>query len=111
MLADMNRDKAAEAARDLVSQGAAAEAIDVDIRDRQSLDAAIRETEARLGGLSIVVANAGIGQRPKPFEDTDSQVLRDHYEVNAIGTTMTCQAALPALRRHGEGASILITVS
>ncbi len=111
MLADLNHKAAADAADGLVSQGFVAQATEVNISDRSSLDAAMDEAEKRLGGLSIVVANAGIGQRPKPFEDTETSVLLNHYEINAIGAFNTCQAALPALRRHGAGASILLTVS
>ena len=58
-----------------------------------------------------MVANAGIGQRPARASETPAEEIRRQIEVNAIGPALTCQAAVPALRRHGDGASIIITVS
>ena len=111
MVSDIDQAGAEAVAKALSTEGAAAKAARVDITDRNSLDQAVIRCEDELGGLSILVANAGIAQHPLPFPETPPELLRQHYNVNAIGAANTCQAALPALRRHGPGASILITVS
>lgn len=109
---------AAVTVADLDAQGAArvaealgAHAVAVDVSDAASVSDAVAEAEDTMGGLSILVANAGIGQRPQAFEATPEAEISRQFTVNALGPYLSCQAALPALRRHGAGASILITVS
>lgn len=109
MLADRDSDGVAAALADLATAKAAS--VTVDVTDRDGLDAAVAQTEETFGSLSTLVANAGIGQRPIAPADTPADEMRRQYEINAIGAALTCQAALPALRRHGPGASIILTVS
>ena len=111
LVTDLNGDGAAEVAKSIAANGGRAEAMVVDITDANSLAAGVAQTEATFGSLSTMVANAGIGQRPARASETPAEEMRRQVEVNAIGPALTCQAALPALRRHGEGASIIITVS
>jgi 3-oxoacyl-[acyl-carrier protein] reductase len=111
MITDIDRGSAEALARQLKDGGATVSSARVDITDGSSLDHAVAQCEAELGGLSILVANAGIGQQPAAFLDTSADLLHTHYDVNAAGAVRTCHAGLPALRRHGAGASILITVS
>lgn len=107
MVADLNAKGAAAVAADL--PGAASRGVDVTAPE--TLEAAVAACEAQLGGLDVLVANAGVGQRPASLADTDPDVLRQQFEVNAVGAANSCRAALPALRRSTAGASILITVS
>lgn len=111
VLADLDRDGARKVAENLSAQGGTAHAVYVDVTREDSLAVAVSEAEHHMGGLSILVANAGIGQRPATFDASDADLITRQFEINALGPVLTCQAALPALRRHGEGASILITVS
>ncbi|HEY3485809.1 MAG TPA: SDR family NAD(P)-dependent oxidoreductase, partial [Ilumatobacteraceae bacterium] len=50
----------AETARQVESRGRAVVAVRADVRDPAAMDAAVQEGVERLGGLDIVVANAGI---------------------------------------------------
>ncbi len=111
VLADLNVDGVRKVADELAAQGCEAYAVSVDVGDASSLKAAVAEAEERMSGLSVLVANAGIGQRPGDFSKTDEALIEHQFKINALGPYLSCQAALPALRRHGEGASILITVS
>jgi NAD(P)-dependent dehydrogenase (short-subunit alcohol dehydrogenase family) len=118
LVADLDAAGAEAVAAELSRSGLSAEPFATDITDRTSLDAAVAFCESRFGGLDILVANAGIGQRPSPFAETEAETLRRQFEVNTLGAFQTCQAALPALRRSigrgpkpGTGASILINVS
>lgn len=110
VVADIDGDKAEAVAAGLRTFGVRAEAAEIDVTDGPGLDAAVSLCETKLGRLDILVANAGIGQRPSPVLDTTPETLRRQFEVNALGVFRSCQAALPALRRCA-GASILITVS
>ena len=111
LVTDLNAHGAAEVAEGTAASGGRAEAMAVDITDPASLAAGVAKAEAAFGSLSTMVANAGIGQRPARASETPTEEMRRQFEVNAIGPALTCQAAIPALRRHGDGASIIITVS
>ena len=112
VLADLDGAAAETVSAELRARGADCLAVETDVTRADSLAAAVDLCEARYGGLDVMVANAGIGQRPAALLDTAPETLRRQLDVNALGVVLTCQAALPALRRRGAaGTSILITVS
>lgn len=111
MIADLDLAKGEAVAEELRATGAKAQAIEVDIADAASLSAAVAHTEDVLGGLSCLVANAGIGQRPMRASETPAEEITRQFTINALGAALSCQAALPALRRSDVGASIILTVS
>ncbi|HTX13245.1 MAG TPA: SDR family NAD(P)-dependent oxidoreductase [Solirubrobacteraceae bacterium] len=64
--------------------------------------AAVREAHDRLGGLDVVVNNAGYGVSGAIQELTEEQARRQ-IEVNLFGALWVTQAALPLLRKQGSG--------
>jgi SDR family mycofactocin-dependent oxidoreductase len=78
-----------------------------DVRDRGALQAAFDAGVAELGGVDIVLANAGIA----PIMATESEdAWRDVVDVNLTGVYHTVEVARPALVERGGGA-IVITSS
>lgn len=63
---------------------------------------------AAFGGLDIVVTCAGV-QRYGTVEDTGESLWDEVLDINLKGVYLTCQAAMPELRRRGGGA--IVTVS
>ena len=65
---------------------------------------------AQLGGVDIVLANAGIAilsvDPPDPL-----QAFRDLVEVNLFGVWNTVQAAAPIMIEQGRGGAIVLTSS
>ena len=111
MIADLDSATAETAAEAIRAAGGAAQALTADITDGDDMAAAVAATEAAFGGLSTLVANAGIGQRPMRATETPIDEMQRQFSINALGAAISVQAALPALRRFGEGASIIMTVS
>lgn len=68
-----------------------------DVGDEASVQAAITEAAARLGGLDVVANVAGIDQFRK-FEDLDIATWQRHLSVNLTGPMLVSRAALPHLR-------------
>ncbi len=68
-----------------------------DVSDQEAVDAAVAEGIERLGGLDVLINNAGVGfaqsagERPDPRAETVLQ-------VNLLGPWRVTAAALPALR-------------
>jgi NADP-dependent 3-hydroxy acid dehydrogenase YdfG len=67
-----------------------------DVRDPDAVSAAVDETVAELGGLDVVVANAGVGAYG-PFLEMDPDDVEAMIDVNLKGTLYTARFALPHL--------------
>ena len=68
-----------------------------DITDDESVDAAVAEAAASLGGIDVVVNNAGIGAQGT-VEDGDLDAWAKVLDVNVLGAVRVTRAALPHLR-------------
>ena len=76
---------------------AANEVLACDVRDQASVDRAVREAIERLGGLDVLINNAGIGIPQSAGEPPDADALAV-IDVNLLGPWRVTAAALPALR-------------
>lgn len=80
-----------------------------DVRDRDALKAAFDDGVSQLGGIDIVVANAGIA--PVSLQDGGPDAWKDVIDVNLTGVWNTIQATYPTLVEQGRGGSIVLTSS
>jgi len=67
-----------------------------DLTDEAQVRAVVAEAVDRLGGLDLLVNNAGIGG-PAPAELAPDDTVRRQLEVNLLAAWSTTAAALPAL--------------
>ncbi|MFI5930176.1 SDR family NAD(P)-dependent oxidoreductase [Micromonospora sp. NPDC051543] len=79
--------------------------ITADVSSRPSVDAAVAEAARVLGGLDVVVNNAGIGATGTVADQGDDEWHRV-LDVNVVGMARVVSAALPWLRRS-EHASVV----
>lgn len=75
--------------------GQRALAVEADVRSREQLRAAVDAGVTKLGGLHIVVANAGI--LPMAMGDPRGMDFVDAVDVDFVGVVSTVGAALPVL--------------
>jgi len=73
-----------------------------DVRDPDSVNAAVDEVIREFGALHVVVNNAGI-YPPIPFEETTLADWRRIMRVNLDGPFLLTRAAVPHLRTAGWG--------
>jgi len=96
------------AVAELRGDGVDASAYAADVADAEALRAAIDEAADRLGGLDVVVANAGAASFGR-FTETSDDDFRRTVDVVLGGTVSTVRAALPHLER--SGGSLVAVVS
>ncbi|WP_051433234.1 SDR family NAD(P)-dependent oxidoreductase, partial [Promicromonospora kroppenstedtii] len=92
---------------DGVPEGASGEVADV--TDDAAVRAAVETAAHRLGGIDVVVNNAGIGAQGTVADNDDAEWLRV-LDVNVLGIVRVTRAALPYLR-ESEHAAVVNTAS
>jgi 3alpha(or 20beta)-hydroxysteroid dehydrogenase len=100
MIADVLKDVGEKTAADIAGTGATAGFVQLDITSDAEWEAAVAHTVAELGGLDIVVNNAGV-EVTQLIVDTDPDDLRRMLEVNVLGTTLGIKHAFRAMRPGG----------
>jgi NAD(P)-dependent dehydrogenase (short-subunit alcohol dehydrogenase family) len=80
-------------------------AVQADVSDDAAVRAAVDEAARRLGGLDVLVDNAGIGAQGT-VEDNDDDEWARVLDVNVTGVVRVVRAALPYLRRSHAGAVV-----
>ena len=103
-------DGAAEAAAELVADGADALGVRVDVSSEADCAALARAVLDRYGRIDALVNNAGIYSSlvPKPLEEIDLAEWRRVFDVNVLGLFLATRAVLPAMRTQGSGRIINI---
>ncbi|AKD96486.1 SDR family oxidoreductase [Rhodococcus sp. H-CA8f] len=79
-----------------------------DIRDFEDLAAVVADCVAELGGLDVVVANAGVYDTPGPSWTVDPAVWNRSLDVNLTGAWHTVKACVP---HFGDGGSVVLVSS
>jgi len=73
-----------------------------DVRDATQMEAAMAQASSALGGIDIVVNNAGVAVF-KPVGEMSSDEFRLMFDTNVTGVFNSSRAALPHLRARGGG--------
>jgi 2-keto-3-deoxy-L-fuconate dehydrogenase len=95
--------------RDADAVPAPLHALRADVADERQVREAVAAAVERLGGLDVVVNNAGVGAQGT-IEDNPSDEWQRVFAVNVLGIVHVSRAALPHLRAS-RGAAIVNTCS
>ncbi len=99
-ITDLNEEGLAETAAQCVGQGAKVETRKLDVADEAGVEAAIEDCASRLGGIDVLCNIAGV-LLLEHFEKTTTEQFDFLFKVNALGTFLTCRAAMPHLVASG----------
>lgn len=99
-----------ETARLVTAAGGDVVTCHADVRDQDSLDAAVVAGLDRFGRIDIVSANAGIGGHYASAWEFSRENWQAVIDVDLTGTWQTAKAVAPTMIRQGGG-SIVITSS
>ena len=97
-------DAAASVVKEIERIGRKAIAIQADAADAEAVKAAVEKTVATLGGLDVLVNNAGTAI-PKKFEETTLEEMDRMIDINIRGAFVATQAALKHMK---DGSRIIM---
>ena len=95
-----------EAAVDRIGHGCVA--IECDLSEPDGAASFVDEASAALGGVDILVANAG-GPPPGNFASTPVEAYRAALDLNLMSVVAMCKAAVPPMQEQRWGRVVAIT--
>jgi NADP-dependent 3-hydroxy acid dehydrogenase YdfG len=103
VLAARRADALAEMEAAIVAKGGRARSLVMDVTDADAVAHAVRRVDDEIGGLDLIVANAGVG-RPQPARSLSWESAAPVLMTNLVGAVATLTAVLPRMieRRRGH---------
>ena len=79
-----------------------------DVSDDQSVDAQFSEAEAMMGGVDVLVANAGVGHFGN-LEDITVSQFDEQFNTNVRGVFLWLRKVLPGMRERNSGQIVVMS--
>ena len=92
----------------------------MDVRDEDQVERGVARAVERLGGLDVLVNNAGLGMRtvnprfltdPRPFWEVSHRAFADVIDTNLTGYFLVARAVVPHLLKAGRGRIVNVTMN
>jgi len=97
-----------EVAAQIRALGRRAISVPCDVMQRAELESLVERTQKELGGVDLVVNNAG-GAPWKPFLQTSERVFEEAYRFNVTSAFLLSRFAVPRLLERGGGAIVNVS--
>jgi 7-alpha-hydroxysteroid dehydrogenase len=107
LLASRTEEQLRAVAEEVEALGRRAVVVPLDVNDVDATTGLVTRAVDQLGGVDIVVNNAG-GTMPRPFLDTSAGYLERAFHFNVTTAFALTKAAVPALLERGGGAVVNI---
>ncbi|MFF3261188.1 SDR family NAD(P)-dependent oxidoreductase [Streptomyces sp. NPDC002932] len=109
LVTDLDPERAARVAADIVAAGGRAESLACDVTDRAAVEAAVAHAVAVFGALDVLVNNAYACTPDEAlFEDEPDDVWERDLDVTLSGAYRCARAAMTHLAASGRGAIVSI---
>ncbi len=105
-VADLRLEAAQAVASELKGMGASALAVAMDVASEAQVDAGIADVIAKLGGVDVLVSNAGI-QHIAPVDELSFDAWKRMLAIHLDGAFLTTRACLRHMYASGKGGSII----
>lgn len=100
---------AAAVAREIVGSGGRAEALACDVADYGAVASAVAATRERLGGLDLLVNNAGIIEPIADLATSDPAAWANNIQINLVGAYNVVRAVLDGMLKAGGGTIVNVS--
>lgn len=101
---DVNADAVATVAQTSGVTGSVA-----DVSNAEQVAQALAEAKENLGGIDVLVSNAGIAGPTAPIEEYDPAAWAAVVNVNLNGTFEVVRQAVPMLKENGQGTVLIMS--
>ena len=100
----------AERVKELVeSDGGTAELFPADVTDQREVQDMVESVLARFGKIDVLVSNAAIGFKMRPFLEHDWEDFRRKIDDEMAQLFFLCKAVVPDMAARGEGSIISVS--
>lgn len=106
VIADLNAEGAQATAKQIQELGVKAIGLSMDVTSEDQVNAGIEEAVKKMGGIDVLVSNAGI-QIVHPIEDFPFSEWKKMLAIHLDGAFLTTQAAIKHMYASGNGGSII----
>ena len=107
VIADIDLPAAEATAQQLRAKGQTALAVGMDVTSEASVNQGVAAMVKALGGVDILVSNAGI-QIVHPLEEFSYDEWKKLLAIHLDGAFLTTRACLPHMYRSGRGGSVIL---
>lgn len=101
-----NQERLAETLASIEGSGGKVIPAIADLRDVEAIRRMCSETKAALGGIDVLVNNAGM-IRPAFTLDVDDDTWDEHFAVNVKANFIICKEFLPVMIDQGQGGRVI----
>ena len=105
-IADLNLDGAQKAAKTIEDGGGTAIGVAMNVTDENQVNAGVDEVVKKLGGVDVLVSNAGI-QHIDPIENLSFADWKKLLAIHVDGAFLTTRACVRHMYKSGKGGSII----
>jgi 3-hydroxybutyrate dehydrogenase len=105
-VADIDSVRAEATAKEIEAKGGRALAVAMDVSDEAAVNAGVERCIRELGGLDVLLSNAGV-QIVHPFEEYPFADWQRMLRIHADGAFLCSKAAYAHMKRRGKGGQIL----
>ena len=100
---------AGRVAGEIAAKGARAESLSCDVSDYAAVQKVVAETKARLGGLDLLINNAGVIDPIAEVATSDPAAWAENISINLIGAYHVLRAVLPDMLAQGGGSIVNVS--
>jgi 3-hydroxybutyrate dehydrogenase len=105
-IADLNLEAAQAVAREFDPSGERVVAVAMDVTNEEQVDAGIAQVADRLGGIDVLVSNAGI-QIVAPVDEFKFSDWKKMLAIHLDGAFLTTRACLKRMYAQGRGGTVI----
>ena len=80
-----------------------------DVGDRKQIETMMTDAASQLGGIDVLVNNAGISGPTAPVQDVDPDQWEAVLKIDLTGTFLITKAAIPHLIKSGHGVIVIMS--